>query len=149
MVRYLFQPLGSNQCGQTCVAMLLGIPLNDVLTEMGKDGVTTTRDLVTILQSHGFETSERRMRVTKSTKLPDICILSMKIEGQSNWHWVLYVQGKYLDPDAGPLSRYRRNNNACRFTSYIEIRPTNEQREEIVKRFSRHNWRLLMEALFR
>lgn len=149
IVRYLFQPLGSNQCGQTCVAMLLGIPLNDVINEMGEDGVTTTRDLVTILQTHGFETSNRRERIAKSTKLPDICILSMKIEGQPNWHWVLYVNGKYLDPDEGPLSRYPRNNNAFRFTSYIEIKPTNEQRGEIVKRFKRRNWVLFIEGLFR
>lgn len=149
IVRYLFQPLGSKQCGQTCVAMLLGIPLNDVINEIGKEGVTTTKDLVTILHTHGFETSGRRERIGKSTKLPDTCILSMKIEGQSNWHWVLYVNGKYLDPDEGPLSRYPQNNNAFRFTSYIEIKPTNEQREKIVKRFKRRNWILFIGALFR
>jgi len=148
IVRYLFQPLGSNQCGQTCVAMLLGIPLNEVINEMGKDGATTTKDLVTILQAHGFETSNRRERIGKSTEFPDVCILSMKIEGQSNWHWVLYVSSKYLDPDKGPLSHYPRKPDGCRFTSYIAIKPTAEQHEKILKRFKRRDWLLYIGALF-
>lgn len=45
-MRHIQQPIGSNLCGQTCIAMILDTTIEAVCHEMGKRGKTRTKDLV-------------------------------------------------------------------------------------------------------
>ena len=61
------------QCGQAVLAMLTG-----------KTGITVVR---------------QRIPVNDRSELPDVCILSL--ETPRCWHWSLYFEGRFYDPEHG------------------------------------------------
>ena len=124
-----FQPDGSNICGQTCLAMILGIPLDDAIEIIGHRSCTTGPMLVNALRSKNvpaaymarrFSKPHRLMRDTVLssvlyTGLPRRCILKVRWSGVKNIsHWVLYWDHQVYDPCRDGLSwNY--------VTGYIEI----------------------------
>jgi hypothetical protein len=97
-----YRPPRSNLCGQTCIAMLLGISIDDALKLIGKRGCTRTRDLVKALRSQGFTCPDRAQRCDRDHPIPYDCIMKYSWRGRSKGHWVLRVGGVEYDPDGLP-----------------------------------------------
>lgn len=125
-MRPLFQPSGSNLCGQTCVAMIAEVSLQRVCTVMGHSHSTRTREIVTVLRALGIECSDRLQRISKQTRfpardpLPKRCIVHVvwdKPNGGYHRHWIVYWNGQIFNPDPG---------SGYRMTSFLEIRGRNE-----------------------
>lgn len=108
MIRLLKQPKGSRLCGQTCIAMLAGLPLDKVVNIVGPRG-TTVQHLATALERLGFETSGRLKFANVDVDLPSICIAQVKYPQRRSWHWVLFVDGCAYDPSQTPRTDGRIN----------------------------------------
>jgi hypothetical protein len=111
-MRELKQPLGSNLCGQTCVAMLADTSIEAVCHLMRTRGKTRTRDVVRALRYYGFTVPNRLIRVMDTIEpLPKTCIV--KVPHARGWHWMLFYEGRVYDPGT-PLC-------LGRVTSYLPV----------------------------
>jgi hypothetical protein len=89
------QPEGSKLCGQTCLAMILEIPLEDAIVLVGHSKGTKTRELAQALKLWGLRTTGKLVR---RPKIPEYCIAKIPRPRGRNWHWVVYWEGKRYDP---------------------------------------------------
>ena len=81
-MRHRCQPRGSRLCGQSCVAMILGISVLEAVELIGKCGATKTRHLRETLY----------------------ILKTIPVDNQGrNWHWVVYERkngkGVFHDPE--------------------------------------------------
>jgi hypothetical protein len=133
MITPVFQPKGSNMCGQACVAMAAGVSLSTVATIMGK-GPTTGKDLHHALKRFKIDSSEKvvrigpNSRIWKSTQsryfdLPARCIAKCRSGNCTFSHWILIWDGKTYDPYPGTVPwQY--------ISGYIEIETREETKNE-------------------
>ena len=106
-----YQPKNSMLCGQTCVAMVGGISLEDAIQKVGKRGGTTGPDLHKALSKIGILSSEKMARLSVNSRvsrkqfdfdaLPEKCIAKVRSVGINKSHWVLVWNGKIYDPYPG------------------------------------------------
>jgi hypothetical protein len=83
MIKYQYQPPGSSLCGQTCVAMIAGITLEESIEAFrGKKGGTRTKEVVAALRKLGINCGDPPLTRIKSQELPDTCIVGLKKEIQ-------------------------------------------------------------------
>lgn len=118
----VFQPTGSKLCGQACVAMILGITLEQSIIQIGKRGCTNTKDLVKIINRHQ-PTKFRLTKVSKHQPIPTTGLLKVKWDIKGS-HWVLTDNGFVYDPIIGKkkMNKYLEIING-RITSFLELDP--------------------------
>lgn len=117
MRRYIRQPEGSNLCGQTCVAMIADIPLEESITAFGKRSCTTTKDVIKALRSLGISCGDSLISLKKQEKTPT-CMVVLHFEGAKHTHWTIYHDGLYYDPASGIGSGYPAG---VRETSFLPV----------------------------
>ena len=105
-ITYIEQPT-EYLCGQSVVAMLAGVSVDEVINIMVNDKGTSVAEIDSALFYYGIKNGKKRMSVTKDTVLPDICILSVKLPKYG--HWSLYFKGKYYDPEFGVIDDLPEN----------------------------------------
>lgn len=99
-IEYIHEPTDL-QCGQAVLAMLLGISPEKVCEYLGNDRETTLGEMKLFLSQHGVTMlSERRQALSKED-LPECALLSL--ETPRCWHWSLYVDGVFYDPEHGVM----------------------------------------------
>ncbi len=128
-ISHLLQPKGSNQCGQTCVAMLLGTSVEKACELVGTKGKTETFQLVHALREGGVRCADRRYRCRFHYDLPSIAILFGRVYAYGEFtpkcaHWMLWYNHQILDPE-GVVPRVAieelRHDYNIRLTSYLCI----------------------------
>jgi len=98
-VNYIKEPNGY-LCGQSVIAMLANVSVDEVIEVMQNDKGTPTPLMRYALKYYGLQTvTNARLKYTAQTILPDCCILSLQLPGYG--HWSLYFKGKYYDPEFG------------------------------------------------
>jgi len=124
-IRHTYQPERSSLCGQTCVAMITGRPLPDVIKNLfsGKTGGTSTKDVMSALQKAGEKTSSLE-RVKKTTVFDTLSLCRLHFVGEKNHsHWVVIAEvgGKMstFDPSIGVYVGFKADSYP---TSYLEIK---------------------------
>ena len=105
-VTYVKEPTGY-LCGQSVIAMLANVPVDEVIKVMKTDKSTSTAQIDNALFYYGIKHGKTRKKVKEDTVLPDICILSLKLPGYE--HWSLYFNGKYYDPEFGVMNDLPEN----------------------------------------
>ena len=108
----------STTCGQACIAMIAGKPIEDVIKDMKTDGPTSIGQLMEILDFYGIKHAERNKRISKKNPVPyEYSILTVHTtEGYT--HWTLLYDKKYFDPEFGLIeSEYPHG----KITSFLEI----------------------------
>ncbi len=123
-INHIFQPSGSSLCGQTCVAMIAEVSLEESIEAFGgKNGGTRTKDVVTALQKLGIQCDEKLTRFKGI--LPDVSIVKLHFDDVTGTHWTLWCNGRFYDP-----SRYGNSSlntskteypEGVRITSYLPI----------------------------
>lgn len=102
-------------CGQTCIALLSGTSVQDVVkrTKCGK-GKMSGRKLFEALDTYGIPRAEK-MKYTrgKPVELPACCILS------EHGHFLLHRDGVFYDNIKGVSHEY----NYAELVAYLEILP--------------------------
>lgn len=111
-------------CGQTCVAFIVGVSVDEVIAVMGKSGLTGGTDLKRALKAYNVPHGDRLVRITNKTQKPDYCIVKVLNNHAKEGHWIIFRNGKYHDPADGTIlskQEFGERYINWRETSYIEI----------------------------
>lgn len=114
-IKYIKQP-NEYLCGQTCVAMIAGVSVEDVVKVMQNEKGTGKKDIEKALEHYGIPQAKTMTKADHSTPLPPVCILKVLLPKYS--HWVLYYHGKYYDPEFGLMDALY---GKARIQSYLEL----------------------------
>jgi len=115
-INVIIQPK-PNMCGQTSVAMIVGVTVEDVVNVMhARGGQSSMSKVIETLDYYGIKHAEKIAYLAKENNtLPNLCILIVKV-GEGS-HFLVYYNGKYFDPSQGELDSYDSN----RKVGYLEI----------------------------
>jgi RimJ/RimL family protein N-acetyltransferase len=113
-IKYVKEPTGY-LCGQTVIAMLANISVDDVIDVIGHDRGTSVGEIDNALTWYGIKHGKRQ-KCNEDAVLPEISILSLKLPGYG--HWSLYYKGKIYDPEFGVLENFPPNS---KLNHYWEI----------------------------
>lgn len=100
---YIHEP-NDLQCGQAVLAMLLDVSVESICTELQNDRETAFREMKQTLEKHGFKLSPERKQAFTKADLPVIALLSL--ETPRCWHWSLYAEGIFYDPEHGVMEDF-------------------------------------------
>ena len=117
-IDYIHEPTDL-QCGQAVLAMLTGIPAAEICSSLDNDRETDLKEMKNFLRSNGFNISDKRMQAKSKDELPPIALLSL--ETPRCWHWSLYADGIFYDPEHGVMSDFPQSDRKY----YWEIAPKN------------------------
>lgn len=104
------------QCGQAVLAMLTGKSVEEIIEIVGTKRETKLKDMFECLQHFGIEYNRERRQADSKDDLPKVCILSL--ETPRCWHWSLYADGVFYDPEHGVLDDFPK----CNRKYYFEIK---------------------------
>lgn len=99
-INYIHEPTDL-QCGQAVLAMLLGKDVKAICECLGNERETTLREMIKVLTEHGVAMSRERRQAYTKEELPKCALLSL--ETPRCWHWSLYFDGVFYDPEHGIL----------------------------------------------
>lgn len=102
-IEHIFEPTPL-QCGQAVLAMLTGASVEEIIAVCGTDRETTLAQMFNTLTHYGIEHSKERKQINSKTELPKAAFLSL--ETPRCWHWSLYYDGVFYDPEYGILSNF-------------------------------------------
>ena len=97
---HIFEP-DPLQCGQAVLAMLSDSNVEDIIALLNNEKETTFKEMVKGLTHFGIELKEGRKQAFNKEDLPEIALLSL--ETPKCWHWSLYFEGIFYDPEYGVL----------------------------------------------
>ncbi len=112
---HIFEPTPL-QCGQAVISMLSGDSVENIIKIVKTDRETTLKDMFFALDFYGIKHCKYRKAVTKIEDLPNVCILSL--ETPHCWHWSLYFDGVFYDPEYGVLTSFPPSNRRYYFEIY-------------------------------
>ena len=125
-MRHIMQPVGSQTCGQTVVAMATGKAVSTIVKVIGHDQATNLEELVEALRVFGIKTKrDGRKRWNKAigNSPPKYAILKKLLHNKGekyHGHWLLIWNGILHDPG---MSKAGIDSGRGRITSYIELIP--------------------------
>ncbi len=105
------------QCGQAVLAMLTDKSVEEIIETVGTERETTLKQMFSALEFYGISYSDKRIPVTDKKELPRVAILSL--ETPHCWHWSLYFEGLFYDPEYDILSDFPPSKRRY----YWEIEP--------------------------
>lgn len=114
-IKHIYEP-DDLQCGQTVIAMLTGKTVEQIVKECGTARETTLKDMRECLRLNGMRISSQRSEAVEKKDLPKAALLSL--ETPRCWHWSLYFDGVFYDPEHGVLSDFPE----CRRKYFWEIK---------------------------
>lgn len=115
---HLKQPEGSSYCGETCISMLTGVPLPQVVEICGKQNGTTTKDIIRTLSVFGINCAPRCRRISRKLPVyPQKCLLVLRNKTRKRFHWMLMLDNKIYDPE----HMWPNGYDGWEITSYLEI----------------------------
>lgn len=106
-IKHIFEPTPL-QCGQAVLAMLVGCEVEEIVALLNNERETTLKEMLETLDFYGVGYKKERITVAKKQELPPLCILSL--ETPKCWHWSLYKNGKFYDPEYGVLDDFPPSN---------------------------------------
>jgi hypothetical protein len=117
-MKLLRQPEDSSLCGQTCVAMLAGVSLEESIKVFDTKGGTKTKQVLATLKHFGVKCGDLT-RLKNGVKKSPICIVKLHFKDCDDTHWTVYNCGIYYDPDLGVVAGYPKE--WVRETSFLPI----------------------------
>ena len=104
---HLYEPTPL-QCGQAVLAMLTGKSVSEIANFLNNERETTLKEMLYVLEQTGINCSKNRVAVSNKKDLPKVCFLSL--ETPKCWHWSMYVNGVFYDPEYGVLDDFPSSN---------------------------------------
>jgi hypothetical protein len=102
-IKYVKEPTDL-QCGQAVLSMLTGKDVSEIVELLNNERETTLKEMFFTLDYYGFSYCRERKEVTDKSELPKIALLSL--ETPRCWHWSLYFDGLFYDPEHGVLNDF-------------------------------------------
>lgn len=109
---------GDGLCGQTCIAMLAGVTIDDVIKVMNcEEWQGTMGKLISALNYYGLRHTDIIVYPSagEEVKLPKCCIVMEKMGRFS--HYLIHFNGKFYDPNIGVLEDY----DYSKILGYLEV----------------------------
>lgn len=106
-ITYIHEPTDL-QCGQAVLAMITGIPVDEVCGQLNNDRETKLSEMKSFLGYHGIIMSSQRCEAKTKSDLPALAVLSL--ETPRCWHWSLYSDGTFYDPEHGVMNDFPESN---------------------------------------
>ncbi len=103
------------QCGQAVLAMLADVSADNIVNLLSNQKETTLKEMFFTLDYYSIKYIKERKAVSSKEELPKIAILSL--ETPRCWHWSLYFDGVFYDPEHGILNDFP----TCNRKYYWEI----------------------------
>ena len=113
-IEYIHEPTDL-QCGQAVLAMVLRKSVDEIIAFLGNDRETDLKEMKRTFRHFGVNISDRRIAVENAKLLPPIALLSL--ETPRCWHWSLYCNGTFYDPEHGIMDDFP----ICKRKYYWEI----------------------------
>ncbi len=104
---HLFEP-NPLACGQAVLSMLSGKTYEEIVAIVKTERETTLRDMKFALEVLEISYSSERIEIKEKSQLPPIALLSL--ETPKCWHWSLYFEGLFYDPEYGVLEDFPPSN---------------------------------------
>lgn len=133
-IHYIHEPTDL-QCGQAVLAMLLGTSAEYICEYLGNDRETTLREMQRVLTEHGVKFSPERKQAQNiisskntnklSAEIPCRCAL-LSLETPRCWHWSLYADGVFYDPEHGILNDFPQSDRKFYWEIIPETLPIKE-----------------------
>lgn len=101
--KHIYEP-NPLACGQAVLAMLTDVEVSKIIRICGTDRETTLKTMKEVLSSLGVKLSEKRVEVKNKEELSNVALLSL--ETPKCWHWSLYFEGVFYDPEYGILTDF-------------------------------------------
>ena len=117
-ITYIHEP-DDLRCGQAVLAMLTGIDVEKLSAELDNFKETDLKEMKSCLRSHGFWVSDIRTPVQDKSQLSEIALLSL--ETPRCWHWSLYCEGTFYDPEHGVMSDFPTANRKYFWEIKVDI----------------------------
>ncbi len=102
-IKHIFEPTPL-QCGQAVLSMVTGKTVDEIVELLRNDRETTLKEMLFCLKHFGFSVSSERKEIKNKEELPPLCFLSL--ETPKCWHWSLYCNGVFYDPEYGLLTDF-------------------------------------------
>ena len=102
-INYIHEPTDL-QCGQAVLAMLLNTTPENICKYLDNERETTLKEMKQVLNEYGIEILPERKQALTKADLPGCALLSL--ETPRCWHWSLYADGVFYDPEHGVLSDF-------------------------------------------
>ena len=96
------------QCGQAVLAMLTNSTVDEIIALCKNERETTFKEMKNVLEHFGIRIVNGRKEVTEVSSLPRVALLSL--ETPKCWHWSLYFDGIFYDPEYGVLNYFPPSN---------------------------------------
>ncbi|MBR2043012.1 MAG: hypothetical protein IJ946_01590 [Clostridia bacterium] len=104
------------QCGQAVLAMLSDKSVDEIISQCGTEKETTLKQMKKVLTLNGIAYENERKEAFTKSDLPSIAVLSL--ETPRCWHWSLYFEGTFYDPEHGVMDDFP----LCNRKYYWEIK---------------------------
>ena len=115
-IELVMEPV-STACGQACIAMLAGAPIEEVFQVMKTKGPTSSAMLMDAMYHYKIRHAEKFYRLSKKhLTIPETCLLNIRMPGYG--HWAVYHKGIFYDPEFGMLAACHEDG---RISSFLEI----------------------------
>ena len=124
MRTWIEQKPNKKNCGVIAVAVIASIPVNVAAEHIGKDGTTTTKQLVKGLRSLGYKCPDRCKKISRpELGLGQLHYPSRKKNRKcsANWHWVVVDGNKIFDGINGKPDGTVDWLEGWRITSYLPV----------------------------
>ena len=117
-IKFIAQPFRSSQCGQTCLAMIVGKTVEEVCKSLGKIYYTNLNpDLKRYLEGNGYST----LMATgpfEISEVPSNSIMRME-KPDTSGHFVIKIdEKKVFDPAVGIVSEYLNHYKISHYLSF-------------------------------
>lgn len=106
-ITYIHEPTDL-QCGQAVLAMLIGTTAENICEYLGNERETKLNEMKLVLSAHGIKLSPERRQAYVKAELPRCALLSL--ETPRCWHWSLYADGVFFDPEHGVLDDFPKSS---------------------------------------
>ena len=114
-ISYIHEPTDL-QCGQAVLAMVLKKTPEYICEYLDNDRETDLKEMKRTFRDHGIYISDERKQAEDKSQLPPLCLLSL--ETPRCWHWSLYCEGTFYDPEHGVLDDFPE----CKRKYFWELR---------------------------
>ena len=114
-ISYIHEPTDL-QCGQAVLAMVLKKTPEYICEYLDNDRETDLKEMKRTFRDHGVYISDERKQAEDKSQLPSLCLLSL--ETPRCWHWSLYCEGTFYDPEHGVLDDFPE----CKRKYFWELR---------------------------
>ena len=108
-VEHIYEP-NPLACGQAVLAMLSGISVQEIFDLVKTERETTLKDMKAALNALKISFCENRVEVKNKFDLPKIALLGL--ETPKCWHWSLYFDGVFYDPEYGVCDDFPPSNRS-------------------------------------